>query len=232
MWRINKASYHLQGLFIACASINSIYCILWDIFNDWSLSPRALRRTLVYRKHKWWYYAAMVEDTLLRFLWLGYVVFPHDTQAQHSSIISFMIAILEIGRRGIWVIFRVENEHCANVEKNRAVKDTDLPYPMAFDGASSPTRPDQVAERIDGLVQTPEEEATATSSQLERQPSGVQSVRRRQAQAQDSPVARALKSLGSTVLSAHAQDYERRKPTAAEEAGSDDDDDDDSDRDD
>jgi len=124
------------------------------------------------------------------------------------------------------VIFRVENEHCTNVEKNRAIMDTDLPYPKAPSGEVTPTRPDQVAERIDGLVETPGE-ATTTSSQLEQQPSGVQSVRRRQMQ--DSPVVRTLKNLGSTVLSAHAQDYERKKPTAMEEAGSDDDDD--SDRD-
>jgi xenotropic and polytropic retrovirus receptor 1 len=85
------------------AATNSIYCILWDIFNDWSISPIRLRTILAYRKHKWFYYAAVVEDILLRFLWLGYVIFPHDYQVQHSSIISFVIALLEVLRRGIWV---------------------------------------------------------------------------------------------------------------------------------
>ncbi len=47
---------------------------------------------------------------------------------------------------------------------------------------------------------------------------------------QDSPVARALKRVGSTVLAAHAQDYERRRPaTVEEEGGSDEEDDDESD---
>lgn len=46
---------------------------------------------------------------------------------------------------------------------------------------------------------------------------------------QDSPVARALKRVGSTVLTAHAQDYERRRPTTVEEGGSDEEDDDESD---
>ena len=48
---------------------------------------------------------------------------------------------------------------------------------------------------------------------------------------QDSPVARALKRVGSTVLTAHAQDYARRRPTTVEEGGSDEEDDDDSDGD-
>lgn len=85
------------------ASINSIYCIYWDIVNDWSLSPPNLRPTLAYRKHQWIYYAAMFEDAVLRFLWLGYVIFPDYLQLQHSSLISFMIALLEVCRRGIWV---------------------------------------------------------------------------------------------------------------------------------
>lgn len=43
---------------------------------------------------------------------------------------------------------------------------------------------------------------------------------------EESPVARALKKVGSTVLAAHSQDYERRRPTTVEEVGSDDEDDD------
>lgn len=44
---------------------------------------------------------------------------------------------------------------------------------------------------------------------------------------EESPVARALKRVGSTVLAAHSQDYERRQPTTIEEVGSDEDDDED-----
>jgi xenotropic and polytropic retrovirus receptor 1 len=103
LWRLHESSYELKALFIAMAATNSIYCILWDIFNDWSISPIRLRTILAYRKHKWFYYAAVVEDIVLRFLWLGYVIFPRDYQVQHSSIISFVIAILEVLRRGVWV---------------------------------------------------------------------------------------------------------------------------------
>lgn len=43
---------------------------------------------------------------------------------------------------------------------------------------------------------------------------------------QDSPLGRALKRVGTTVLAAHSQDYERRRPdTVQEEDGASDDDD-------
>ena len=103
MWRLREHSDPLKAAFITAASINSIYCIYWDIVNDWSLSPTALRPTLAYRKHRWIYYAAILEDMVLRFVWVGYVIFPRDYQVQHSSLISFFIAMLEVCRRGIWV---------------------------------------------------------------------------------------------------------------------------------
>lgn len=119
LWRLSEHSYSLKAAFITMASINSIYCIYWDIVNDWSLSPTALRPTLAYRKHRWWYYAAMMEDMVLRFVWVGYVIFPRDYQVQHSSLISFMIAMLEIFRRGVWVSSRFSPappRYCNNAE--------------------------------------------------------------------------------------------------------------------
>jgi hypothetical protein len=85
----------------------------------------------------------------------------------------------------------VENEHCDNVAKRRAVKLPEIPYP-------EPLEP-----QLDGATDT--------------------------APDQDSPVARALKRVGSTVLAAHTQDYERRRPTTVEEGGSDEESDDESD---
>lgn len=83
----------------------------------------------------------------------------------------------------------MENEHCTNVARYRAVKHPELPYPE---------RPES---QVDG--------ATGTAPD------------------QDSPVAKALKRVGSTVLTAHAQDYERRRPTTVEEEGGSDEEDDD-----
>lgn len=225
LWRLHQSTHdhELKAVFITCALINSIYCSLWDVFNDWSFpmdphtKPPLLRPVLAYRKHVWWYYGAIVLDPILRFLWIGYVVFPHDYQVQHSSVISFMIALLEVCRRGIWVIFRVENEHCTNVARYRATKQTELPYPELFPDS------EELALAADAAA-SPNAAAT-TSSQIEGQmptPSTASSLRRRQGVGMDSPLVRQLRRVGSTVLTAHAQDYERRRPEAVKEGDSED----------
>lgn len=83
-------------------------------------------RDIVAIKWRWMYYAIMVLDPILRFGWIFYAIFTHD--AQHSTIVSFLVAFSEIIRRGMWALFRVENEHCANVAQYKASRDVPLPY--------------------------------------------------------------------------------------------------------
>lgn len=52
----------------------------------------------------------MIVDPLIRFNFILYVIFVF--QAQHSSVMSFIIALSEVCRRGFWSLFRLENEHC------------------------------------------------------------------------------------------------------------------------
>lgn len=106
---------------------------------DWSLldpeaEHRFLRQHLAY-KQTWPYYAAMIADVLLRFNWVFYVAFPQELQ--HSAILSFLVGFSEVTRRGIWTIFRVENEHCTNVGRFRASRDIALPYSIKKDDDSS-----------------------------------------------------------------------------------------------
>jgi len=113
LWRHNK-SQKLRILFIFWATINAVYVSVWDIVMDWSLmDPYAkhpfLRNTLGF-KYAWWYYAAIVIDPIIRFNWILYAIYGHDVQ--HSTIIAFMVAFTEVLRRGMWQLFRVENEHC------------------------------------------------------------------------------------------------------------------------
>lgn len=113
LWRHNK-SQKLRILFIFWATINAVYVSVWDIVMDWSLmDPYAkhpfLRNTLGF-KYAWWYYAAIVIDPIIRFNWIFYAIYGHDVQ--HSTIVAFMVAFTEVLRRGIWQLFRVENEHC------------------------------------------------------------------------------------------------------------------------
>jgi hypothetical protein len=54
VWRLREHDDYLKAAFITMASINSIYCIYWDIVHDWSLSPTVLRQVLAYHEHRWW----------------------------------------------------------------------------------------------------------------------------------------------------------------------------------
>lgn len=245
IWRINKAT-ETFALFITCATINAIYCSIWDIAMDWSLGNRTskhwlLRDTLAYKRHIWFYYLAMVLDPILRFNWVFYAIFGSEKYAQHSSVISFAIATSEVVRRGIWSILRVENEHCTNVSRNRAARDVELPYERTsdelieaqFDGmAAAEDAPSNVTatetdeetaqsthERVGTQTEPPEPYRTSSHTTGRAQhtptPSSAPILRQRRQQLQqtESPVAQALRRVGSAMATAHSQDYERkRKP--------------------
>jgi xenotropic and polytropic retrovirus receptor 1 len=130
LFRINKTP-ELKALFIFCASVNALYCTFWDLVMDWSLLDptskpnRFLRDTLAY-KQVWLYYTAIVIDPILRFNWILYAVYADDVQ--HSAVLSFFVSFSEVLRRGLWMLIRVENEHCTNVGRFRASRDIPLPY--------------------------------------------------------------------------------------------------------
>ena len=52
----------------------------------------------------------------------------HEAPWLNRSAMIFVVAVLEIIRRGIWNFFRVENEHLNNVGNFRAFKSVPLPF--------------------------------------------------------------------------------------------------------
>jgi hypothetical protein len=184
---------------------------------DWSLlnphaKKRFLRDTLAY-KQTWIYYVAIVLDPILRFNWIFYAIFAKDVQ--HSALLSFFVSFSEVCRRGMWIVFRVENEHCTNVGRFRASRDVPLPFslhspegPAAMESglspiASVPTQPPTPAGgSTPGTRITP---ATTTGSEHHTTPS----LRRRKLT--PSPLVSGLNRVGSIMHAAHAQDFERRK---------------------
>jgi hypothetical protein len=86
-----------------------------------------LRATLAY-KQTWLYYIAIIVDPILRFNWVFYAIFANDIQ--HSAFLSFAISFSEICRRGLWILLRVENEHCSNMTRFRASRDVPLPFAL------------------------------------------------------------------------------------------------------
>jgi hypothetical protein len=207
LYRINKAT-HFQVLFILFAFLNSTYCFVWDIAMDWSLcDPHAqhpfLRDILVFHP-VWVYYAAMCLDVVIRFNWILFAILVNDIQ--HSAVLSFFIAFSEIWRRGMWTVFRVENEHCANVHMYRALRDVPLPYDIPL---HDPIPGNEIS--LDGQLQPQGRStaaATAVSTDMEYgtgQEGSPATVNHR------SPAGRKMSRVGTLMATAHSQDFQRRK---------------------
>jgi hypothetical protein len=111
--------------------VNSFYSFYWDVAKDWDLSffdslssffsntknnnnstSWGLRPRL-YFPSKELYYFAIATDLLLRMTW-SLKLSPHlDHFADFESGI-FLMEFLEVGRRWIWIFFRVETEWVRN----------------------------------------------------------------------------------------------------------------------
>ncbi|KAF4120590.1 hypothetical protein GMORB2_3028 [Geosmithia morbida] len=153
MYRIHGSRTNL-ALFITFSVVNSLYTSVWDIFMDFSLiqvdSKHFALRDILALKKRWPYYVAIVVDPILRFSWIFYAIFTHDSQ--HSTIVSFLVGLAEIFRRGLWALFRVENEHCGNVSQYKASRDIPLPYrmePLLSGGSTSPKPSSEVPPMAD-----------------------------------------------------------------------------------
>ena len=204
LYRIHRGP-NTKGAFIAFAIINGVYCAVWDVFMDWSLgdwwSENWLLRDRLAFKRKSIYYVAVAVDVVLRQQWIVYVVYVEDLQ--HSSIANFSVAFAEVMRRGMWSLFRVENEHCNNVGTLRATRIIPLPYKVS--GESTPRPSHDQGAGSDAAT-------TATGADIERQHISDSSVRRRKEDG-PTPTVRALQRVGTLIAGAHAQDFEKkRKP--------------------
>ncbi|KAJ5908461.1 hypothetical protein N7495_001143 [Penicillium taxi] len=204
MYRINKQT-RFQAAFITFALLNASFVSVWDLIMDWSLgNPYAkhplLRDVLAFR-HVWVYYVAMVFNVIIRFNWIFYAIFANDMQ--HSAALSFFVAFSEVIRRGVWSIFRVENEHCTNVLTFRASRDVPLPYELqttspGLDGSHSNDLPLQEASPLPADVEVAPPPNSTLRARTRRPSVG-------------------LLRIGSTIAQAHAQDFQRRRPQTSVE---------------
>lgn len=253
-YRIDRGNNVFRSLFIAFASLNSIYSTFWDLFMDWSLmqdsSNFLLRNELGFKK-KWPYYTAMVIDPILRCNWVFYAIYAN--QVQQSAKVSFFVALSEVLRRFIWVFFRVENEHCTNVVRFRASRDVSLPYSVAVRNKSDARKQTQGDEESsvaadETIIGTSvplhsvngSDSPTANSSASPAPPGPATPGPTTPNQPRPTPNRQAtfssfatpvLRALSSAIGTAHSRDFQRRKPQESnkEEDGIDSDDDDDDD---
>ena len=222
IYRIHKVP-HTRAVFIVFAAINAVYCSFWDVAYDFSLGNYYarypfLRDRLGYRQ-PWVYYVAIVSDVLLRQTWIFYAIFTEDVQ--HSALLSFFVGLAEVLRRGMWSLFRVENEHCNNVGKFRASRDIPLPYSLP--GSTSPElhqhddqgKPSPIPEHPDQPPPSTTPSAQGTGADLERlatvDTTGSLRQRRKPPTTPQTPGIRALQRVGTLFMTAHSQDYQKAK---------------------
>lgn len=111
----------LFRLWLAAVVVNSGYSFYWDVARDWDLtifSPKRERENPEYpfglRKYRFFhakefYYAAIIIDAILRCTW----IIKLSPRLDHYNDLEggiFLMQVLEVMRRWIWIFFRVETE--------------------------------------------------------------------------------------------------------------------------
>ncbi|KAF5904812.1 xenotropic and polytropic retrovirus receptor 1, partial [Clarias magur] len=108
--------------------ISVIVTVSWDLRMDWGLlqGNGLLKKDLLYSREVY-YYAAMLADVLLRISWAINILLAQMKDSAAAVTASAILAPLEVLRRSIWNVFRLENEHLKNCRQCRAIRDFDLP---------------------------------------------------------------------------------------------------------
>ncbi|KAK2455881.1 phosphate transporter PHO1 [Trifolium repens] len=132
-----RVTYSRQSdnLWFAIVIITSVvattYQLYWDFIKDWGfLNPKSrnpwLRDDLVLKK-KSIYYMSIALNIVLRVTWVE-TIMHFKVGHVESRLLEFLLAALEVIRRGHWNFYRLENEHLNNVGHYRAVKTVPLPF--------------------------------------------------------------------------------------------------------
>ncbi|KAI0805762.1 EXS family-domain-containing protein [Xylaria sp. FL0064] len=221
LYRI-QATHSNLALFIAFSVVNGLYTSIWDLFMDFSLLQADARhpflRDILGLKRRWVYYAIMVIDPVLRFGWIFYAIFTHD--AQHSTIVSFLVSLSEVVRRGIWALLRVENEHCSNVAQYKASRDIPLPYDLPREPLMERISTEELSQTTNQGPST--QDVGRTPSQDQRRPDGQQSgfspapfeeAGLRKRRKSEGLVAKSIRGIMAT---AHRQDFEKKRRAPGE----------------
>ncbi|KAK9061790.1 hypothetical protein SSX86_018973 [Deinandra increscens subsp. villosa] len=129
---VQRRGRSMRIIAASSSGLATIYSTYWDVVKDWGLLCRDSKNPWLRDKlilpNKSVYFVAMVMNVILRLAWMQTVLDFHEAPWLHRSGMIFIVASLEIVRRGLWNFFRVENEHLNNVGKFRAFKSVPLPF--------------------------------------------------------------------------------------------------------
>ena len=99
-------------LLFLSALLNTGYCFLWDVLQDWRLCRSGCLHPQLYFSRKW-YFIAIVLDFAIRFANALKLIFG---VAYHIApeVVFTALVLAEVTRRFIWNFFRVEWEQIKN----------------------------------------------------------------------------------------------------------------------
>lgn len=114
--------------------INSLFSFYWDVTNDWGLELfsnfpayqfHGLRRSKMLSNRNW-YYLAVIVDFALRAVWIMKLTYNWQSFPDLETGL-FILEMLEITRRGMWIYFRTEKEW---ITSGASMKDDDYGLPL------------------------------------------------------------------------------------------------------
>jgi hypothetical protein len=117
---------------LVCNVLGTFIRLYWDFRMDWGVIPMQNAKQ---RKYSMKFFVfSIVFNLLARFMWLFAFVIKITTAAVFNFII--VLGSVEVLRRGLWNLIRVENEHVNNADRFRAVTDVPIPFLRDVDGGT------------------------------------------------------------------------------------------------
>ena len=101
-------------------AISTSYNVFWDIYLDWGCGRKNNKYFLLREKITFpqiVYYIAIFYDLIIRSIWTWYFIPTPSYLSEWKGILS---SSLDVIRRGLWVLIRVENESLSNPEHYRS----------------------------------------------------------------------------------------------------------------
>ena len=101
-------------------AISTSYNIFWDIYLDWGCLRKNNKNFLLREKITFppvVYYLAIFYDIIIRGAWTWYFIPVGESLIEWKYLLK---DTLEVTRRGLWALIRIENEHLTNPEYYRS----------------------------------------------------------------------------------------------------------------
>jgi hypothetical protein len=116
----------LKVMWLFANIFSTIYKYIWDVHRDWGLFTNLKDTRNMFLRHPLtfepiWYYVAIVANLFLRLSWLIVLLLRSNIPMGPSAIeyITWSVIFLELLRRSIWNVFRVELEHLNTAKMDR-----------------------------------------------------------------------------------------------------------------